>query len=80
MKFSFCDEDVFRIEEDELVKSTEGIKACECVVLINENVALIEAKSSSPRIDNEEKFQAFISSIREKFSDSLQVFSRFFFL
>ena len=75
MKFSFSDEDVFRIEEDELVKSTEGIKACECVVLINENVALIEAKSSSPRIDNEEKFQAFISSIRDKFSDSLQLFN-----
>ena len=75
MKFSFRDEDLFRIEEDELVKATEGIKACECVVLISENVALIEAKSSTPRIDNEEKFQAFIADIRQKFSDSLQLFS-----
>ena len=75
MKFSFSDEDVFRIEEDELVKATKGIKACECVVLISENVALIEAKSSSPRIDNEKKFQAFISDIREKFANSLQLFS-----
>lgn len=75
MKFSFRDEDVFRIEEYELVKAAEGIKACECVVLISENIALIEAKSSSPKIDNEEKFQAFIGDIRQKFSDSLQLFS-----
>ena len=44
MKFSFSDDDI----------------ACECVVLISENVALIEAKSSSPRVENEEKFQKFI--------------------
>ena len=75
MKFSFRDEDIFRIEEDELVTATKGIKACECVVLISENVALIEAKSSTPRINNEVKFQVFISDIRQKFADSLQLFS-----
>jgi hypothetical protein len=75
MKFSFNENDLFRIEEDELVKAAERIKACECVVLISENVALIEAKSSAPRIDNEEKFQTFISDIRQKFADSLQLFS-----
>lgn len=75
MKFSFSDEDIFRIEEDELVTAVDGIKSCECVVLISENVALIEAKSSTPRIDNEEKFQAFISDIRQKFADSLKLFS-----
>lgn len=75
MKFSFSDEDIFRIEEDELVKDAEGIKACECVVLISENVALIEAKSSSPQSTNEEKFQKFISDIGQKFADSLQLFS-----
>lgn len=40
MKFSFSDDDIFRIEEDELVKDVENVKACECVVLISENVAL----------------------------------------
>ena len=75
MKFSFSDEDIFRIEEDELVTAVEGIKSCECVVLISENVALIEAKSSTPRIDNEEKFKVFISDIRQKFADSLKLFS-----
>ena len=75
MKFSFSDDDIFRIEEDELVKDVQNVKACECVVLISENVALIEAKSSSPRIDNEENFQKFISDIGQKFADSLQLFS-----
>ena len=75
MKFSFSDDDIFRIEEDELVKDVENVKACECVVLISENVALIEAKSSSPRVENEEKFQKFISDIGQKFADSLQLFS-----
>lgn len=75
MKFSFRDEDIFRIEEDELMKETEGVKACECVVLISEDVALIEAKASSPRIDNEAKFQVFISDIRQKFADSLRLFN-----
>ena len=45
MKFSFADDDLFCIEKDPLVIETDGIKACECVVLINPNVALIEAKS-----------------------------------
>ena len=74
MKFSFDDDDIFRIEEDELVKAVEGIKACECVVLISENIALLEAKSSSPRIENA-KFQGFITDIRKKFADSLQLFN-----
>lgn len=75
MQFSFRDEDIFRIEEDELVKETEGVKACECVVLISEEIAFIEAKASSPRIENEAKFQVFISDIRQKFADSLRLFS-----
>ncbi len=75
MKFSFSDDDLFRIEEDELVTKVENVKACECVVLISENIALIEAKSSAPKIDNEERFQSFISDIGQKFADSLQLFN-----
>lgn len=75
MKFSFPDEDIFRIEEDELVTQTEGIEACECVVFINPHIALIEAKASSPQINNRVKFEQFISSITQKFSNSLQLFN-----
>lgn len=74
MKFSFPDEDVFCIEKDPLVADTDGIKACECVVFINPHVALIEAKSSSPKDICGDKFKDFISDITQKFSDSLQLF------
>lgn len=33
------------------------------------------SKSSAPRIDNEEKFQVFITDICQKFADSLQLYS-----
>lgn len=74
MKFSFPDEDVFCIEKDPLVADTDGIKACECVVFINPRVALIEAKSSSPKDICGDKFKVFITDITQKFSDSLQLF------
>lgn len=42
MKFSFADDDLFFIEKDPLIVETDGVKACEYIVLINPNVALIE--------------------------------------
>lgn len=75
MKFSFPKEDVFCIENDPLVREAEGVKACECVVYINPRVALIEAKSSSPKDISGDKFKIFISDIKQKFSDSLRLFN-----
>lgn len=75
MKFSFADEDVFCIENDPLVTEAEGVKTCECVVLINPRVALIEAKSSSPKEISGDQFKNFISEIKQKFSDSLLLFN-----
>lgn len=75
MKFSFPDEDVFCIEKDQLVKEVEGIKACECVVLINPRVALIEAKASSPKDMTGDNFKGFILGIKQKFADSLRLFN-----
>lgn len=75
MKFSFADDDLFCIEKDPLVIETDDIKACECVVLVNPNVALIEAKSSTPHPNNEVDYQAFLEEIRQKFSDSIRLFS-----
>ena len=71
MKFSFADEDVFCIENDALVINSKNIKACECVVLLHPQVAWIEAKASSPK---EVAGSAFIEEIKQKFSDSLQLF------
>ena len=75
MKFSFADDDLFCIEKDPLIVETNGIKACECVVLINPDVALIEAKSSTPKPKNEEKYKAFLEDIHQKFADSIRLFT-----
>lgn len=75
MKFSFHDDDLFRIEEDELITGTDGLKACECVVLISEKVAFIEAKASAPNPANGQDFPVFIEDIKQKFANSLQLFT-----
>lgn len=71
MKFSFADEDIFLIEEDPLVKDIHP--TCECVVLISEKVAFIEAKSSSPR-PGTRNYTEFFDEIRKKFDMALQMF------
>lgn len=70
MTFSFDEEDLFHIEKSERFNKIIGAKTCECVVLHNGKVALIEAKSSSPQPQNVDSFQAFVGEITEKFSDS----------
>lgn len=74
MKFSFADDDVFRIEKDELVCGCSGLKACECVVLISPRIAFIETKSSTPNPNSGERFNEFIDDIKQKFTDSLNLF------
>lgn len=74
MKFAFADDDVFRIEKDELVCGCSGLKACECVVLISPRIAFIEAKSSTPNPNSGERFNEFIDDIKQKFTDSLNLF------
>ena len=75
MKFCFADDDVFCIEKDPLVTEENGIKACESIVLLSKNVALIEAKASSPKEICGEKFNNFITDIKQKFADSLRLFN-----
>lgn len=74
MEFSFADDDVFRIENDELVRGHSGRKACECVVLISPRIAFIEAKPSTPNPNSTENFNGFIDDIKQKFKDSLNLF------
>ena len=75
MKFSYADNDVFCIEKDPLIVETEGVKACECIVLISPNVALIEAKASSPNPINIAQYNDFLDDIRRKFADSIRYFN-----
>jgi hypothetical protein len=70
MTFSFKESDIFYIEKSERFSRIEGAKPCECVVLHDEKVYLIEAKSSSPRPANAGEFATFVDEIAQKFNDS----------
>ena len=70
MTFSFEDKNLFYIEKSERFNGIEGAKPCECVALHDGKVCFMEAKSSSPRPQNEEQFVAFVREIAQKFNDS----------
>ena len=66
MTFSFEESDIFYIEKSERFSTIEGAKPCECVVLHDGKVSLIEAKSSTPRPENAEQFLTFVGEIAQK--------------
>lgn len=74
MLFSFPDEDVYRIEKSPLLAEVQ-LKATECVVSRQNAILFIEAKSSSPRPQPEDKFDKFIDEITDKFTHSLTFYN-----
>lgn len=70
MTFLFEENDIFHIEKSERFNRIAGAKPCECVVMHDDKVFLIEAKSSSPRPQNGEQFVTFVGEIAQKFTDS----------
>lgn len=70
MTFSFEENDIFYIEKSERFNRIAGAKPCECVVMHDDKVFLIEAKSSTPRPQNKEQFVTFVGEIAQKFTDS----------
>ena len=62
MKFGpFPREDLFYIEKSEIYKNLgSGVKIVEFVLLKEDKLLIIEAKSSSPRSINQEKFKTFV--------------------
>ena len=75
MLLSFNGQDVYRIEQADIVQTKGDIKVCECFALIKGRLLLIEAKSSSPRPENKEDFDKYISEISQKFLDTLLLFN-----
>lgn len=69
MRFSFPECDIFLIEQ----YANSRVKACECVVSIAESLAFIEAKSSAPRPKSVPEFNRFLSEIKAKFDDSIDL-------
>lgn len=60
MTFSFPKEDVYRIEKSVLLSKVH-LKATECIVSKQGKLVFIEAKCSTPRPQNQEQFEQFMS-------------------
>lgn len=52
MTFDFADDCFYHIEKSQLHSQVEGFTTCECVVMLQDKVVLIEAKSSTPNPKN----------------------------
>jgi hypothetical protein len=72
--FEFCEDNLFHIENCNTVKNLgEGVKKVEMAVMLNKKLAFIEAKSSSPAPDNQDKFDEYMQRIYEEFRNSLLI-------
>lgn len=71
MRFLYPDNQSYWVEKHGLVSDMEGIKSCEVFTLIKGKLVMIEAKSSSPRPDNNVEFDEFIAEVGQKFIDTL---------
>lgn len=84
MKFgSFCEKDLFHIEDSGLFKSLgEGIKTVEFILWRkNNSIIFLEAKTSCPDQKNmsttpekSKKFEEYYCDITRKFTESLQIY------
>ncbi len=78
MSFEVETENSFHIEQNSLLKKIEGCKVCEFIHVQNNELQLIEAKQSAPKPHNCEPFHEFVNTIKDKFSNSLQIFMAYF--
>lgn len=75
MTFDFADDCFYHIEKSQLHSQVEGFTTCECVVMLQDKVVLIEAKSSTPNPKNENDFDDFIYDIVSKFRDTIAFYN-----
>jgi len=72
MLFEYNDENVYCIEDDIFytkITSKYGVKVCDFILLKDNNLIFIEAKSSIPKNNNDK--EEFTLDIKKKFMDSL---------
>jgi len=72
MLFEYNDENVYCIEDDSFytkITSKYGVKVCDFILLKDNNLIFIEAKSSIPKNNNDK--EEFTLDIKKKFMDSL---------
>lgn len=72
MLFEYNDENVYCIEDDSFytkITSKYGVKVCDFILLKDNNLIFIEAKSYIPKNNNDK--EEFTLDIKKKFMDSL---------
>ena len=72
MLFEYNDENVYCIEDDSFytkITSKYGVKVCDFILLKDNNLIFIEAKSSIPKNNNDK--EEFTLDIKKKIMDSL---------
>lgn len=74
MTFDFADDSFYHIEKSLLYSQMEGYATCECIVMLQDKVTLLEAKSSTPNPRNKEDFDNFICDIVAKFRDTMSFY------
>ena len=71
---SYSKEALFRVEESEIRKSLD-LRTVEFILRYTDNeILLIEAKSSSPKPGNQENFDEYIGEIFDKFVHSIDLY------
>ena len=74
MRFQYDDENIYRIEDADIITKIEGCKACEFIALKDDKILVVEAKSSSPEPQSKEDFDQYIADITQKFSDTILLY------
>lgn len=75
MRFQYEDESIYCIESADILAKIKGCKACEFIALKDNNILVVEAKSSSPKPQSQEDFDQYITDITQKFSDTILLYN-----
>jgi hypothetical protein len=74
----FSEEECFRIEKSPTYKKMKGVKIAEFILLrpsenSTANCWIVEAKSSSPKVENETDLTEFVDEINQKLANTLSL-------
>lgn len=74
MRFTYDDENCYRIEKSSEVTSLQGVKIVELVEIAGKDkLRMLEAKSSAPNPENKDDFAVYEKDVCEKFQNSISL-------
>lgn len=77
MKFGpFNEENIFYIEKSQIYQDNQSFKIAEFILLSDnlKDIKIVEAKKSSPKPENNESFDYYLSDISEKLTNTLNFY------